>query len=113
MTSNEQARDAAAAIRKKEKTAFVLEETDLVGAIGQMKDAIETLSEIGADQTLSVGADHKQFIAADKGSLLGLHTSVRRALVAASALASEKQSKVVESLLQAPFTGTYTAQSEE
>merc|ERR1712079_48872 len=43
-----------------------------------------------------------------------LHNRVQEALVAASAfLQSDNHKKVVESFLQAPFTGTYSAQSGE
>jgi len=46
--------------------------------------------------------------------LLALHSRVQEALTAASAfLQSNDHKKVVESFLQAPFTGTYTAQSGE
>ena len=45
-----------------------------------LEEAIETLSEIGADQTMSVGADHKQFMAAKEGAgLLGLPYALRQA----------------------------------
>jgi len=43
------------------------------------------------------------------------HKAIRQALLAASAFVNKKQSKTVEAFLQveAPFTGTYTAQSGE
>merc|ERR1719181_2062710 len=59
MMENEQAREKAQSIRDKEHENFVAEEADLVAAIDQMKLAIETLSEVGADQTLEgAAADH-------------------------------------------------------
>merc|ERR1719440_720659 len=57
MAENEAARAEAEAIRKKAHADFVAEEADLTSAIDQMDLAIKTLSEIGADQTESVGAD--------------------------------------------------------
>jgi len=115
MEKNEQARNEAEALRKKEETAFDAEKADLEAAIAQMEKAIETLGEVGADQTLSVGADHKQQMAGFEG----IQTQVRQAYLAASGMLSDKQLKIMESFLQAsagneaPFTGTYTSQSGE
>ena len=113
MAENEAARAEAEAIRKKAHADFVAEEADLTSAIGQMNDAIKTLSEIGADQTMSAGADHTQFMAGQGQSLLRLKATVKQALVAASVFFTQKQRRSVDSFLQAPFTGTYTAQSGE
>merc|ERR1719181_384391 len=60
LAENEMAQDEAESIRKKQNKAFSAEEDDLTTAIGQMKEAIKTLSEVGADQTKSAGADHEQ-----------------------------------------------------
>jgi len=113
MMANEEARNIAEAIRNKEHAAFVGEEADLVAAIGQMKAAIEELAAVGADQTLSNAAqDNKQFLAGFKGaSLIRLQSNVQKALVAASIFMEPKSKHAVESFLQAPFTGTYSAQS--
>jgi len=118
MAANLQARDEAEAIRKKEHDSFVLLEADLTTAIKQMDQAIETLSEVGADQTLGqAAADHKTFMASYKqASLLKLQGRVKEALSAASAFmpAGGKERNAVASLLQAaPFAATYTAQSGE
>jgi hypothetical protein len=117
MAENEQARNDATGLRKKENTAFLAEETDLSGAIDQMKEAIEVLSEVGADQTHSTGAaDNKKFMAgygSDSTTLLSLQSRVRDALKAASAMMSPKQRSAASAFVQAPFTGTYTAQSGE
>merc|ERR1719291_1124057 len=85
-----------------------------------MTQALKTLSEVGADQTLQSAADHEQYMAGfggvggDKPSLVTLSASVKEALLAANAFASNpKQAKALDSLLQAPFTGTYAAQSGE
>merc|ERR1719421_956899 len=76
-----------------------------------MDQAIDTLSEVGADQTASSGADHAQFMG--KKSLLKLKSSVKDAMEAVSVLLSHKQKRAMESFIQAPFTGTYTSQSGE
>merc|ERR1719199_773374 len=75
-----------------------------------MKNAIETLTKVGADQTSATGADNKQFMAG-KGSLLSLQSQVQSALRAASALMSPSQRSTATAFLQGPFTGTYTSQS--
>jgi len=113
MAENEQARKDATALRNKENKAFVAEEKDLTEAIGQMNEAIKVLGEIGADQTASVGADNKQFMAGKKASLVAVSAQVQAALKAASALMSPKQRNTAFAFVQAPFTGTYTSQSAE
>merc|ERR1719482_1000753 len=87
LAENEMAQDEATAIRKKEKKAFDAEEEDLTTAIEQMKEAIKTLAEVGADQTKSVGADHKQFMAgygSDGTGLVQKQATVQSALRLAS-----------------------------
>mmetsp|Transcript_82061 Transcript_82061/g.166124 ORF Transcript_82061/g.166124 Transcript_82061/m.166124 type:complete len:766 (+) Transcript_82061:65-2362(+) len=112
MDNNKQAQDTAIAMRKSEKEAFDLLETDLSGAVGQMGQAIDVLSAIGADQSMSSAADHSQYMGGfNSSSLLRLRTSVKQALVAASATVSKKDMRLLESFLQAPFTGAYTSQS--
>merc|ERR1719324_2012778 len=112
MADNKAARDEADTIRGKEKKAFEAEEADLTQAIKQMKNAIEVLSAVGADQTQSTGADNKQFMA--KGaSLLDLHSQVQSALRLASVLMNPAQQSKTAAFLQAPFTGTYTSQSAQ
>merc|ERR1719199_2216359 len=49
MMENEEARQTAQEQRDKEHEDFVAAETDMTAAIGQMKSAIETLAEVGAD----------------------------------------------------------------
>merc|ERR1719281_1004424 len=113
MMDNEAARKEADSIRTKANDAFVAEEADLKQAIEQMNDAISTLAEVGADQTLgNAAADHAKFMA--KGaSLVGLKATVKHALTAASAFLPPKAVRTVESFIQAPFTGSYTSQSAE
>jgi hypothetical protein len=112
LAENKQKRETATALRNKEKKAFEDTKADLEQAISQLTDAIRTLAEVGADQTKSVGADHKQFMRGKTG-LLSLKSSVQSALSAAEAFMTEDQSKKVAAFVQAPFTGTYTAQSGE
>jgi len=113
MAQNKQDREEATALRKKENEEFLAEEANLVQAIAQMKDAIKVLAEIGADQTLSSAADHAQYMAGHEASMLTLKTSLKTALVAASAFVSQKKMEPLESFIQAPFTGTYSARSGE
>jgi hypothetical protein len=85
-------------------------------AIASMKAAIETLAEVGADQTMEKAAQgHTQYMAGFKGaSMLKLQATVKKALLTAAAFSSDGlQSKKMDSFLQAPFTGTYSAQSGE
>eukprot|EP00747_Dinoflagellata_sp_TGD_P137764 gnl/TRDRNA2_/TRDRNA2_175726_c0_seq36.p1 gnl/TRDRNA2_/TRDRNA2_175726_c0~~gnl/TRDRNA2_/TRDRNA2_175726_c0_seq36.p1 ORF type:complete len:744 (+),score=294.59 gnl/TRDRNA2_/TRDRNA2_175726_c0_seq36:50-2281(+) len=113
MQDNEAARVEADSIRTKANAAFVAEEADLKQAIGQMDDAVSTLAAVGADQTLgNSAADHAKFMA--KGaSLVALSENVKHALSAASVFLEPRQTRAVESFLQAPFTGSYTSQSAE
>eukprot|EP00747_Dinoflagellata_sp_TGD_P137802 gnl/TRDRNA2_/TRDRNA2_175726_c0_seq70.p1 gnl/TRDRNA2_/TRDRNA2_175726_c0~~gnl/TRDRNA2_/TRDRNA2_175726_c0_seq70.p1 ORF type:complete len:753 (+),score=293.81 gnl/TRDRNA2_/TRDRNA2_175726_c0_seq70:337-2259(+) len=117
MQDNEAAREEAQGIRDKAEAAFLAEEADLKQAIGQMDDAITTLAEVGADQTAKLvqlgnsGGDHAQF--RGSASLVKLSDTVKHALSAASVFLDSRQSRSVESFLQAPFTGTYTSQSAE
>mmetsp|Transcript_997 Transcript_997/g.1727 ORF Transcript_997/g.1727 Transcript_997/m.1727 type:complete len:754 (+) Transcript_997:78-2339(+) len=112
MDANRAAVAQAAGVRSTSKAAFEETETELVAALAQMTEAISVLTAVGADQSLAVGADHTQFQAGYKGtSLVKLQAKVSTALRAASGLLEPKQRQAVESLLQAPFTGTYTSQS--
>eukprot|EP00747_Dinoflagellata_sp_TGD_P137745 gnl/TRDRNA2_/TRDRNA2_175726_c0_seq19.p1 gnl/TRDRNA2_/TRDRNA2_175726_c0~~gnl/TRDRNA2_/TRDRNA2_175726_c0_seq19.p1 ORF type:complete len:745 (+),score=293.70 gnl/TRDRNA2_/TRDRNA2_175726_c0_seq19:79-2313(+) len=113
MQDNEAAREEAKGIRDKAAAAFKAEEADLTQAIGQMNDAVSTLAAVGADQTLgNSAADHAKFMA--KGaSLVALSENVKHALSAASVFLEPRQTRAVESFLQAPFTGSYTSQSAE
>jgi len=114
MAANRQALAEATTIRAKELKEFKAESIDMDEAIDQMNEAIDTLSEVGADQTLGAAADHEQFMA---GKFLqsgnSANSRVRRALAAVSGFLDPAQSKSVQSFLQsrAPFTGTYSSQS--
>jgi len=112
IAANKNALAEATAIREKEHKEFKAEKADMEQAIDQMNDAIDTLSEIGADQTLGSAADHEQFMA---GKFLqsSSNSRVKRALEAVSAFLNPAESKSVQSFLQsrAPFTGTYSSQS--
>jgi len=112
MMANENARAEAESIRNKEHDSFVAEEADMKQAIGQMNEAIETLSEVGADQTLgNAAADHEKMMAGF--SALSVNSRVKQALSAVSVFLNPQQTKNVQSFLQAraPFTGSYTSQS--
>merc|ERR1719331_2492792 len=112
MMANENARAEAESIRNKEHESFVAEEADMEQAIDQMNDAIETLSEVGADQTLGESAeDHKKMMAGM--GFLSLNSRVKQALSAVSVFLNPQETKNVQSFLQsrAPFTGSYSSQS--
>jgi len=113
IAANVAAQDEATTIRNKENKAYKAEKADLEQAIEQMKQAIETLSAVGADQTKSTGADNKQFMAGKKAALVNVKAQVETALKAASSLLDKKQQSTATAFLQAPFTGTYTSQSAE
>jgi hypothetical protein len=103
-------------IRTDENEAYEAMKKDSEFAIEQMNAAIKTLAEVGADQTLGeAAADHNQFMAKYGLSLQQqkARARVQEALTAAAAFLQDKQAKSVQSFLQAPFTGTYTAQSGE
>jgi len=109
--ANKVQRSEAKSIRDKEHKKYIADTTDFEQAIGQMEQAIRTLTEVGADQTKSTGADNKQFMAGKGASLLSLQASMQSALSAAEAFMDKKQYQSVTSFIQAPFTGTYTSQS--
>jgi len=103
-------------LRETEAEAYQSKKFDLETAIGQMKNAIDTLTEIGADQTLenAVGADHTKFMADYKPpALVKLQARVKQALMAIYPFVVGKPAGALDSFLQKPFTGTYTAQSGE
>jgi hypothetical protein len=112
MMNNEQARATAESVRNQENEEFVAEEADMVAGIEQMDEAITTLSEIGADQTLEAGADHEQAMAGFEG-IQKMTPKVRQAIDAVKLFLNPEQQTKVGAFLQAkaPFTGTYTSQS--
>jgi len=113
MMANEQARATAESVRNQENEEFVAEETDMVAGIEQMDDAITTLSEIGADQTLGDAAgDNQQMMAGFEGLQKKMTPKVREALDAVKMFLSPEQNKAMGFLQgKAPFTGTYSSQS--
>jgi len=114
ISANKEARKQAQVLNDKEKEAFEAKESDLKDAIEQMNLAITTLAAVGADLSIEAGADHAQFMAGGKGaSLAKLRSSVKQALVAASAFVSKQRVQMVSSFIQDPFTGTYSARSGE
>jgi len=113
MMANENARAEAESIRNKEHEDFVREEEDMVAGIDQMDEAISTLSEIGADQTLGSSAAHEQAMAGFEMVQKRASPKVKEALDAVTLFLNPQQTKVVNSFLQAkaPFTGSYSSQS--
>jgi len=114
IAKNEQARKQAEQMRADELEAFTKEEYDLTGAIKQLAAAVDELTAIGADQSLQAADDHKKFMAGHDGSYLKLRSSVKQALLAASQFSPKLgQPGKLKAFLQAPFTGSYSANSGE
>merc|ERR1719409_1021099 len=117
MGDNERARTTADELRDKANEDFKAEEEDMVNAIGQMDQAIDTLAAIGADQTAAkaslMAKDKFMSQGSAKASLIKLSGNVKDALKAASVFLTSKQKTMLTSFLQAPFTGTYQSQSGE
>merc|ERR1719409_1465860 len=115
MGDNERARTTADELRSKANDDFKAEEEDMVNAIGQMDQAIDTLAAIGADQTAAKASlmAKEKFMSSPKASLIKVKDSVKDALKAASVFLSSKQRQSLTSFIQAPFTGTYQSQSGE
>lgn len=114
MASNKEAQNAAENIRKKEKKAYMALKADSETGIAQMSKALETLSAVGADQTIAAGADHAKFMAGyESASLLKLQAHVKQALLSASSFLPAQKAGKLTSFIQAPFTGNYAAQSGE
>jgi len=104
---NERARETAESVREKAHEAYTALKEDSENAIDAMSDAIRTLSEVGADQTSFLAEDSRKMRA---GSFLGTN-KVKAALdLAATFLPTPKQA-ALQSFVQAPFTGSYSAQS--
>merc|ERR1719478_1848174 len=115
MSSNEEAREQATSLRDQANTDFTEQEADMKAAIGQMNQAIDTLSAIGADQTASLitGRKYMRKAAPKDLGLLKLKSNIEATIKAAALFLPQKDKKALESFIQAPFTGTYQAQSGE
>jgi len=115
IADNQDATNKANALREKENNAFVAFSDDMTSAIDSMKEAINTLAEVGADQTMEKAAQgHMQYMAGYKGgSLLKLQDTIKKALLASSFALDSSKMTAMNSFLQAPFTGSYSAQSGE
>merc|ERR1719235_2998416 len=117
MSDNERARTTADSLRTEANTDFKAEESDMIAAIGQMDQAIDTLAAIGADQTAAKAAlvSQEKFMShgSAKTSLIKMKDNMKNALKAASVFLSDKQKRSLTSFIQAPFTGTYQSQSGE
>jgi len=117
--SNEKERSKAMTIRAKEEKSYNDFKGDMETGIKLLSSAIKTLAEVGADQDLEEsGNDHEKFMAGygknkKKKSLLGLDSTMKEALSAAAAFLPLKHQQTVTAFLQAPNTGSYSAQSGE
>merc|ERR1719482_2252843 len=117
MGDNERARTTADSLRTKANDDFKAEEEDMVNAIGQMDQAIDTLAAIGADQTAAKASlmSQEKFMShgTAKASLIKMKSNVKDALKAASVFLNDKQKRSLTSFIQAPFGGAYQSQSGE
>jgi len=118
LDANELAREKAEKMRAKEKKVYEALKGDMEVGIELMLEAIKTLAEVGADQSLEQAANgHDKFMAGygekKKKSLLRLDSLMKEALSAAAAFLPLKHQQTVTAFLQAPFTGSYSAQSGE
>jgi hypothetical protein len=125
MSENEGARAENTKMREDENAEFLKEEADLEAGISQLSRAIDLLSAVGADQTVTGDVDSSLATAAGTGGFLKLKSKVgkvttkkldantKAALRAASVFLTGKQRAKLSSFLQAPFTGNYGAQSGE
>merc|ERR1719235_1385883 len=112
MGDNERARETATSLRDKANADYDAQKADMEAAIDQMDQAVDTLSAIGADQTAKAALiTNGKFLT--KGAPEKLKSGVEKALRAASLFLPQKQAKALNSFIQAPFTGTYSAQSGE
>jgi len=108
LADNQQTQEDAKNIRDKEQEDFEAKETDMKAAIEQMKQAVETLAAIGADQTSGGDdADSARFLG--NNALVSMRKQLQRHMQEAAKYLPSKQ----RSLLEAPFSGTYTSQSGE
>merc|ERR1719316_54833 len=110
ISENERATETATQLRDKANADFKEQETDMTSAIDQMDQAIDTLSAIGADQTAKAGLIAEKKFMSKEGVL---KSSVADTLKGAALFLPQKQQKAVAAFIQAPFTGTYQAQSGE
>jgi len=115
LSENANSQTQALAIRSQAEKEFKAEMADLQRAIGQLGEAIEILFKVGADQSRNSGADHAQFMAGfgkkQGSSFLSLGAESRHTLAMVSELLPASQQSSFNSFLQAPFTGSYTANS--
>merc|ERR1719502_630240 len=125
MSENEDARAENTKMREDENAEFLKEEADLEAGISQLSRAIDLLSAVGADQTVTGDVDSSLATALATGGFLKVKSKVgkvttkkldantKAALRAASVFLTGKQRAKLSSFLQAPFTGNYGAQSGE
>mmetsp|Transcript_157232 Transcript_157232/g.272748 ORF Transcript_157232/g.272748 Transcript_157232/m.272748 type:complete len:773 (-) Transcript_157232:82-2400(-) len=120
IAANEADQAALNSTRADENTKFLAFKSDLDAAIGQLEEAVKTLAEVSADQTLAeaTAKDHTKFMSGyvtkyNPVSLLRVKSSLKSVLAVASAAMDDKKARTMASFLQAPFTGSYTSQSVE
>jgi chromosome segregation ATPase len=116
MEDNELQRQKLTSIRAQENQAFLDRSAELKSMKSDLKDALDILSEIGADQAFAAQG-HTQQMAGY--TLAQVQRALKQASIAAASLGSEKRAAKLSGFLQAaakgkgPFTATYSTQSGE
>jgi len=124
---NVEGRGTADTLRGEENTDFGTEEADLETGIDQLGRAIDILSAVGADQTVSGDISSSQLLSADatanaeevvflkKGGIVSkkLTEDQKTAIRAAAVHLSGKERKAVTSFISMEHPGNYGAQSGE
>jgi len=126
LDENVEGRGTADTLRGEENTAFQTEESDLETGIDQLGRAIDILSAVGADQTVSGDISSSQLLSADataaaedvvflkKGDKMKKLTEQQKTDIRAAAVhLSGKERKAVTSFISMEHPGNYGAQSGE
>eukprot|EP00397_Hematodinium_sp_SG-2012_P023632 GEMP01024568.1.p1 GENE.GEMP01024568.1~~GEMP01024568.1.p1 ORF type:complete len:630 (+),score=199.38 GEMP01024568.1:128-2017(+) len=113
LAENKDQHEKATAERDQQKQDYEENKADLETGTEQLGEAIQTLAEIGADQTSESRdrADSERFL--KKDSLVSVKKNLRQSMRAVSNLLPASQRTRITSFIEAPFSGTYTAQSGE
>jgi len=111
LATNKEVVKEAEDMHEKEMEELESKEKELEQVISQLKKALEVIAEVGADQTAQSSADHEQYLKGNtKPELVQI---LKEAQLLASAKMTNKQKDAFTAFVQAPFTGTYSAQSGE
>lgn len=114
IAANEQARKDATSLREAAHDHFKSEEEDMKGALDSMESAIAALGAITDSKAALVTKETKgeQFMS-KKLDLLKLTTDMKKAMSAVSVWLTQKQKRLLDSFIQAPFVGAQASQSSD